>query len=548
MPLIVEEISALIGAKIDEGEFADVFALFDHVAEYAAKVVNLIEEGIVTGLETINRVGERGDFLGDFAEQFGISAQAVQELGYAATLTGGSVDDLQTGLKFLSKAAADAAAGGKEAAAAFKGVKLKDAQGNIRPVTDLLQDLGDQFAAMPGGAAKLDRAFQLFGRNGQQLVGLMNRGSAGIAALRKEAEDSGAVLGEAAIAAAGRFDDAKNRFAATVTGLENRFASPLIEQAAELFERLSHVLQNAGVRRAVDALSKGFDRLLQVFGKVIDLFEWLTSNEDDVTIALFAIQAVVIGLGVAAAITGAEFVVAAASAAAAWVAAALPFIALGALILLITDDLWTFAEGGDSVLGDLIKWFDKFDPKSSPLMELLKSALSVLFDLTDPKKWERLSKAIADAFNPLKELGAFANLFREDATPEQKAKAEKPVEELFPGLKDPLSLGDQTFAQSIATKFPGIPGAGTSWGVTPNADPVLQNLDQATTMIPKSFAAWPETQGHTVGPAITNVDAPVVVNVPAGVTDPVAVGEEVRKVVREEMGNQFSDANAAVGG
>ena len=200
--IVVEEIAALIGAKIDEGEFADVFALFDHVADYASKVVGLIEEGISKGFETIDKVAESGDYLGDLAARYGESAAAIQELGYVATLSGSSTDELTGSLKFLAKAASDAADGGKEAIKAFGGVKLKDAQGQIRPLEDLIMDLSDSFNSLPDDANKAARAMTLFGRDGAKLVQMLNRGSDGIAALRAEAVRSGAVLSEAAFAAA----------------------------------------------------------------------------------------------------------------------------------------------------------------------------------------------------------------------------------------------------------------------------------------------------------------------------------------------------------
>lgn len=551
--IIVEEIAAKIGAKIDEGEFADVFALFDHVADYAAKAVGLIQAGVSKGFEAINKVAERGDYLDTIAEQFGEAAQSIQELGYAAVISDAPVGALENSLKFLSRAAVEASQGSKEALRAFGHVKLKDANGQIRAASELISDLSDEFAALPNGPAKAARAIELFGRSGAELVPLLNRGSAGIEALREEARKAGIVLSQEAIQASAAYDLAAKRFGAATEGIQTRFAAPLIARVTGLFSKLTKILQNPGTLRAIDALSKGFDRFLSVVGAFVDFLDWLSSNEETATAALFAIQVALAALGLAAVTSSASMIAAAVATAAAWVVAALPFLTLGALIVLITDELWTFAEGGDTVLGDLIKWFDKFDPSDSPLIELLKAALSLIFDLTDTKKWQRLSEAIAGFFNPLKQLAAFAGMFQEQddketiaqkfpglANPLGEEGIGAKIRTEFPGLQDPLNLGDQTFAQSLAAKFPGIPGAGTSWGSASGDDAGGRWADFMSGE--RNQWAPPKTSSQTT------IDAPISIVIPPSVTDAQGVGEEVRRVVREELGAELSNANAASGG
>lgn len=546
--VVVDELIATIGAKVDEGEFADVFALFDHVANAAMKMANLIRNAVDAGFAAIHETAMRGDDIARLAEQFGVATDAIQELGYAAVLSDGSLDDVTTGLKFLAKSAADAGAGSEEALKAFKGVRLKDAEGKIRPLEDLFMSLSDEFSKMPSGALKVDRAIQLFGRSGQNLIPLLNRGAEGMAALREEARLTGQVLDGPAIAASAAYDDALHRLNGALQGLKNQFSAPLISKVTELFGKLQKALTSKGMSRAVDALANGFGRLVDTLGVVVDVFGWLTANEDVVSGAIFVITAAVMGLAAWAFTLGANFVASAAAAIVSWAAAAAPFLLIGALIALIVDDLYTFIEGGDSLLGRMVSWFNQINPEDNEFMRLLKSAGALLFDLTDTAKWRKLGQAISDyAFAPLR---AFLELLKNAMgaigldTSKLNFSVNSSLENIapavfgpegglkqFPGLSDPLNLQGRSMGDAMAEKFPGL---ADGWNK-------LQSWNNSA----GDFMSGRFNSTGAGNIPMTTVNAPIQINVPAGVTDPLAVGEVVRRVVREEIGSELNNAKGA---
>ena len=551
--MVVQELIAVLGAKVEQGEFADVFALLNNVEEAFSKVFNGISQAIEKAFATVHKVAMTGDEIAATAEKFGIAADALQEFGYAATLSDASAESVANGLKFLSKAAVDAAEGTEAAVKAFRGIKLKDAEGKIRPVVDLLTDLSDQFAAMPPGAEKTDRALQLFGRAGADLIPLLNRGADGLARLREEARASGAVLSGSALDAAQAYDDALKRLQASVTGLENRFAGPNIAKVTELFEKLRKALTGKGVQRAVDALAKGFGRLVDTLGLVIDSFNYFLNNETTAEIAIFAIASALAAISVAALSAGASLVTSAVTAAAAWIAAAAPFLALGALIVLIVDDIYTFIEGGDSLIGRVIGWFDSIDPEDNEFLKMLKAAGALIFDITDPIKWQKLGNAIVQwLVSPFR---AFVNMLPE------WMRGGKSADELFSGMSDPLSLGGQSFGDSMRAKFPGLAdpfGTGDqSFGDSmlakfPGLRPIVETasaVDQAggqylSSMMP---GAMPEATSSSYAKNTTTVQSTVAITVPPG-TDAQGVAEAARLAVREELTSHLQDAQAANAG
>ena len=545
--MIVTELIAVLGAKIEKGDFADVFSLLDKVQEAALNMAGAVDQAIRKSFEIVDRVAEQGDAIAMTSEQFGIAADALQELGYAATLSDSSAEAMTQSLQFLGKAAQAAADGSADAVKAFKGVRLKDANGQIRSADSLLSDLADQFSAMPNGVEKTNRALELFGKSGRGMIGMLNRGSDGIAALRQEARDLGVVMSAQAIASSERYDDSLKRLQSTWDGLAKHFAGPVIEKVATLFEKLRATLTTKGMARAVDMLSTTFGRLVDTLSIFTDVLGWLTSNETVVSGALYLIASALIGLAAWAATAGSALTAAALSAAASWALAALPFLALGALIFLIADELYTFAEGGDTLLGDLIGWFNKIDPEDNEFVRLLKTAGALIFDLTDPGKWKALGQAIVDwVFSPVKALVSslewvlnklgiadkFSGL-KVDTSLANVAPAifgeGGGVAKAFPGLADPLALGDKSFGDSMAEKFPGLLSV-YDWTKGPAA---MESPQLASTM-----------------PAVnksTSINAPINVSVGPG-TDPEAVGEAVRRAVREELSNELSNASAANGG
>ena len=519
--MIVEELVATLGAEVEKGDFADAFALLDKLGGAFNAVFNAIEKGVTEAFGGVHEVAMLGDETLATAEQLSIATDALQELGYAARLSDSDAATLNTSLRFLSKTVAEAANGSKEAQEALRGIKYSDANGLLN-VQDIFENVAAQFAAMPKGVEKTNLALKLFGRQGAAMIPLLNKGTDGIATLRAEARASGVVLSEAALLAGAAYDDALKRMQGSFQGLKNSFAVPVIAKVAELFEKIQKALSSKGINRAVSMLSAAFGRLVDTFGFLIDLFGWLTSNEVVVEAAIFVIVSALTGLALAGVSAGSALVGAALSTAAAWLAAGAPFILLGSLIALVVDDLYTFIEGGDSALGRLLNWLHALSavsPEDNEFVRLLKLALRLVTDLTDPDAWVRFGKALLNwVVDPVK------------------------------GLVQTLSaLGFSLPSFSETGGSAPIPGASAVGGFLSNASSAVADW-LPRMQLPPSVAApsAPAAQSSSVR-STTTIHAPISINVPPG-TDAAGVAEAARAAVREELGAQLQDAHAANGG
>lgn len=296
------------------------------------------------------------------------------------------------GLKMLAKNAFEAADGNEKLGAAFSGVALRDAAGKLRPTNELLTDLADKFVAMPDDTTRTANAMKLFGKSGGDLVPLLKKGSAGIAELSARANELGVVMSDDVINAGGQFDDAMKDVRDSLTGLRNELGGPFIKIFAEGLKGITSffIRMRPYIARLVKGLMDvgqrfaGMGRLIMsVIEKVAGMFEgtFLSKLMDGLDI-MSLLEAAIIGLGVVMALAAAQAIIA-------WVAAFAPMILLATLIGLIVDELYNFIEGNDTLLGRVIKWAEAFNPNGNPVLEFFKSAIALLFDLTDPAKWGR---------------------------------------------------------------------------------------------------------------------------------------------------------------
>jgi len=181
------------------------------------------------------------------------------------------------------------------------------------------------------------------------------------------------------------------------------------------------------VEQAVDLLATGLrvawnvgKSFYDTFIKITDMLGGLDNILKVVGVALLAVGSVAIlsAIGTAAmaiggvvaallALNGAA-IAAGVSMVAAWVAAALPAVLIGALIVglgLVIEDLYTYMTGGESVFGDWVKWFNDAVDKG---IELAKEFGGYLYDhLIQPliDAWEWMKKLGGEIMNsPLKTI------------------------------------------------------------------------------------------------------------------------------------------------
>lgn len=176
------------------------------------------------------------DALKDMADRTGMSVTTLSELDYAAKMNGTTLDAVQSALGRISDKAVEAATGNKEASVAFDalGVSVKDADGNMRPALDIIEDVGSAIAGIEDPTLKSSLAISLFGKSGTQLLPLIqNMGTA-----RQEARQLGLTVGEDFANQAGTFNDNVDRLSMKIQALSRSMLGDLLPTFNKFFDQL----------------------------------------------------------------------------------------------------------------------------------------------------------------------------------------------------------------------------------------------------------------------------------------------------------------------
>ncbi len=192
----------------------------------------------------IKVAADYGDSIDQMAEKTGIETQQLSKLKYAADQSNTSFEGVSIGLKFLAKNLFAAGQSGSEQAKIFKslGVSVKTASGDLRPMNDVLLDVANVFKKIPDGAAKGALSMKLFGKSGEDMIPLLNRGSDGITRLGKDAETLGLVLDPVSAALGDKFNKALDKAKNAGLGFSVAIADILIPSLLTMADKATSTI------------------------------------------------------------------------------------------------------------------------------------------------------------------------------------------------------------------------------------------------------------------------------------------------------------------
>jgi hypothetical protein len=321
--LSLRELFVAIGLEIDEGAFSKVEGAIEHIKEGLFALGTIAAAGAAAfGLYELGKsTAEAGEEIFRASQRLGISTDAVQEFRHAAIITGVPVEALEMAITRLSAAAGTSLLHPfDDAAVMFSrfGIHVRDSNGHLKTGDELLEAVAGRFETLSDAEKPAALRALGFGRAGAQLLPFLNKGAAGIKELREEAHKLGVVLNADAITAAKKFTLAHRELSEKLRGFKNRVGVPILN--------------------ALNDIHDGLEKFFAQF----------TAAQIEQ-----AIRAVAYAIGFLLLPTLIEMAAATIAAAVPVVAMALAFVALALAI----DDVSTYIEGGDSLLGRAIaKW------------------------------------------------------------------------------------------------------------------------------------------------------------------------------------------------
>lgn len=403
--MVLKEFFIKIGIVLDDGAVKKLDGTLTSIKRgfFAVGAATLAAGAAVSAL--VVELANKSAAIRKAAQSAGVTTTALQELGFAAKDTEG----LTTALVKLSRTIYSASEGSKEAAKVFShlGVKIKNSDGTIRSADAVLMDVAEHFKKMPDGVEKTALSMQLFGRSGATLIPFLNKGKEGIGALRQEAHDLGIVLDEDTIKKGKEVKDSLFELNAAWEGIRYTIGGPLLKDAAELIKQFSkwsaknRELIKSRVHIAINFLRLAFRAVWFVISTLNTVLSLLITNWRILAVVLVSVVATALYLNAGGALwlahglalVSIEAVKAAFATARAWLAASAPFILMAAaitLVILVLQDLFVWASGGDSLIGSLIarfkEWLDTItepNPNDPWWLVALKDALRIAKELGD---------------------------------------------------------------------------------------------------------------------------------------------------------------------
>lgn len=247
----------------------------------------VIKKGIDAMKKLADNAAAAGDKIDKQSQALGMSRKAYQEWDYILSQNGSTIDNLGVSMKTLSSAIVD---GSKTGIAAFDKLGLSIDDLRMQDMQIQFENVVKAFQKMPEGAEKAALAVDLFGRNGMELLPLLNNTSASIDELRKKAEELGIVMDDDAVNAAVNYTDAMDTLNRTFEAAKNAIGAVLLPTltdlatyGAETIGRLTTAFKSEGLSGAIEEAGKIIGELGDKIKTAFDEIDWVQLGTDIVT-------------------------------------------------------------------------------------------------------------------------------------------------------------------------------------------------------------------------------------------------------------------------
>lgn len=188
-----------------------------------------------------------GDKIDKQSQALGISRKAYQEWDYILSQSGSSIDSLGTSMKTLNNSILSGKDSVKKLGLSFDDLKGMNMEQQFEAVVRAFQQ-------MPEGAEKSALAVELFGRNGMELLPLLNSTSDTIDQLRQKFADLGIEMTDKQIEAAVNYSDSMDTLKRTFDAVKYAIGAELLpvmtewaDKAAAFAGRLLKAYREDGV-------------------------------------------------------------------------------------------------------------------------------------------------------------------------------------------------------------------------------------------------------------------------------------------------------------
>lgn len=381
------------------------FEIDDHALKELSEGIELVKEGIIglgealigeaVGLyELVHHAAEAGVHLKIMSAETGIAADKLQELQFRAKLADVSTDELNQSMNLLARNMIQAKQGSEEARKHFRqlGISTAELRSGTLTTDKALDRIATTFEKLPDGPQKTALAMEVFGRGGAKMVQVLNTLHNEISPVNRKILEM-SMITDAQIEASEEFHIQMETLKTGFAGVARIIGFGLIPAATEAIELMKKwLVENYDIIKAdltefVLGMVAAFKLTLRIVNALVQAFSGLAHGIGGVKIMTELL------LGAFAVLMGASILIGIGKVTEAVVALASSFrvasleavglqLAIGAafvVLLLVMEDIYSFFQGKDSFLGDILnvlpeigKLFKStFEPIFEPIVKLI---------------------------------------------------------------------------------------------------------------------------------------------------------------------------------
>lgn len=227
----------------DQARDTSALGILSNSLAEASEKTKLLSATAVTALTGMTgmavKAGAMADDLNTLSKQTGFTTEELQKMQYAADRIDVSVDTITGGLQKLTVQVKN----GNDAFDTL-GVKLTDASGNTRSMTDIFYDTVEALSHIENETDRDTMAMELFGKSASSLAGIVDDGGAALRQFGEEAENAGLILSQDAIDAANAFNDKVDELKAKAQAAFFESGAAIAESFIPAMEKLVEVGTN----------------------------------------------------------------------------------------------------------------------------------------------------------------------------------------------------------------------------------------------------------------------------------------------------------------
>lgn len=189
---------------------------------------------------TIN-AGKEADEINTLAKQYNLTTDQIQKFQLASDL----IDvDLSTVTKSYAKLTKNMTSTSKDVQSAFQtlGVATKDANGELRNVNDVFNELIKALGQVENETQQDNLAMQIFGKSAAELGPLINGGADALDNFSKYLEENSLILSQDELNSLNDMNDALDTIKATIKAFATKIATTYAPLFQKAFEKINNVI------------------------------------------------------------------------------------------------------------------------------------------------------------------------------------------------------------------------------------------------------------------------------------------------------------------